>query len=116
MTGLGLIYTQPGHRHLGEVCAAHGVTRDQLTRADKSWPIVAARHDLMFRLCVIEKWGKPKVGRFLRKDPQTVYHGVRKYAAQHIGTSPRATLTQIRAAWIASRSEHGQITQGRAAA
>jgi hypothetical protein len=86
------IETQPGHRHLAEVCATHGLFREQLNGHCKTQKIADARHDLWFRLVIIEGFSLPKAGRIrgTRYDHTSVLHGVRKIAAQTLDTHPRS--------------------------
>ena len=74
-TGLTLIDTQPGHRHMAEVCAAHGLTRENLRSWNKSQRYVRARKELWFRLMIVERtFSFPEAGRLTRKDHTTVLH------------------------------------------
>jgi chromosomal replication initiation ATPase DnaA len=98
-TGLTLINDQPGRRHMAEVCAAHGLTREQMRGWNKTQKHVNARKDLWFRLVIIEQWSLPEAGRMTRKDHTTVLYGLRRYAAEILGTPPKASLAEIREAY-----------------
>ena len=104
-TGLTLINDQPGHRHMAEVCAAHGLTREQMRGWNKTQKHVNARKDLWFRLVIVEGWSFPEAGRMTRKDHTTVLYGLRRYAAEMLGTPPKARLDEIREAWHAAQMQ-----------
>lgn len=100
------IDNQPGHRHLAEVCAAHGLFREQLNGHSKRRNLAVARHELWFRLVILEGFSLPEAGRIrgARYHHTSVLHGVRKVATETLETSPKATLDQIRKAWQASEA------------
>ena len=109
-TGLTLIDNQPGHRHMAEVCAAHGLTRENLRSWNKSQRYVRARKELWFRLMIVERtFSFPEAGRLTRKDHSTVIYGMRKYAAELLGTRPNAGLDEIRLAYDAECSKALQV-------
>jgi chromosomal replication initiation ATPase DnaA len=99
MTGLEHISAQPGHRHMAEVCALHGVTRDDLRSWNKARFIVNARKEFWFRLKIILGWSWSETARATRKDHTTALYGVRQWAHKHLGTRPKASQDEIAAAW-----------------
>ena len=98
-TGLTLIDTQPGHRHLAEVCALTGLTRDNLRSWNKTKPYVRARKQLWFRLKFIAGFSWTEAARMTRKDHSTAIYGVRQWSSEHLGTHPKAKEAEIAAAW-----------------
>ena len=90
---------------MAEVCAAHGLTREQMRGWSKTQKHVNARKDLWFRLVIVEGWSFPEAGRMTRKDHTTVLYGLRRYAAEMLGTPPKARLDEIREAWHAAQMQ-----------
>ena len=97
--GLTLIENQPGHRHMAQVCAITGLTRDNLRSWNKTGPYVHARRQLWFRLKIIEGFSWNETSAMTRKDHTTALYGVRRWAAEHLGTPAKASSAEIRAAW-----------------
>lgn len=95
------IENQPGHRHIAEICAIHGLFREQLNGHCKTQKIADARHELWFRLVILEGFSLPKAGRIRGTEYHhtSVLHGVRKVASETLNTPYEATLAQIREAW-----------------
>lgn len=105
--------------HIQLVCKTHHLPAEPILGANKTVPIVAARRELLHRLCVIawvdaieagmsslrarEIHSLPRVGRSLRKHHTTVLYAIRQFSAEHYGTRPKATLAEMRAAYAASR-------------
>jgi hypothetical protein len=98
-TGLTLINDQPGHRHMAEVCAAHGLTREQMRGWNKTQKHVNARKDLWFRLKFIAGFSWTEAARMTRKDHSTAIYGVRQWSSEHLGTHPKAKEAEIASAW-----------------
>jgi hypothetical protein len=95
------IDTQPGHRHLAEVCAAHRLSRAELKGPIKLRIFTRGRQDFWFRLMVIERtFSYPEVARMSGdRDHTTVLYGVRKFASRHLRTPETARIEEIRSAW-----------------
>ena len=65
---------------LFEVCNKHGLTVHELVGPQRSYPIVAARHEAMWRMTKETQMSLPQIGRRLGgRDHTTVIHGVRKH-------------------------------------
>jgi|TARA_X000001316_G_C920639_1_gene34825 hypothetical protein len=59
---------------------------------------VEARWAFWFYLVIEEGWSLTRSARRIKYDHTTVLYGLRKYAAEHLGTDPKATLEDIRQA------------------
>ena len=96
---------QIGQRNLDEVIAQYGVSRTDLLRGSKSPRHVEPRQELWFRLTIIEGFSLTRAARLCGAQfhHTTVLHGVRSLAVRALGTSPKATLAEIRAAWEAQQ-------------
>lgn len=98
-TVLTAVDNQPGHRHMAEVCAITGLTRDNLRSWNKTQRYVRARKQLWFRLKFLAGFSWPEAARMTRKDHSTAIYGVRQWASEHLGTHPKAKEAEIAAAW-----------------
>lgn len=123
MTTQGL--NTPRQTHIDAVCKAHHLRYVQIQEWKKTPARVAARRELLHRLCVIawvdaieagmsslrarEIHSLPRVGRSLRKHHTTVLYAIRQFSAEHYGTRPKATLAEMRAAYAASRQGKMEI-------
>ena len=100
--------------HTAIVCQTHKLKFEELRGWCKKRHIVAARRELWHRLLVVA-WAdaimagtEPKVmsltagGRYLRKDHSTVFYALRCHSADLYGTPPKARLSDIREAYLAS--------------
>lgn len=68
---------------LDEVCAKHGMTRAQVLSVRRAVPIVAARHEAMYRLSKETSMSLPAIGRRMGgKDHTTVLHAIRRHEAK----------------------------------
>jgi len=90
---------KPGNVHMESVCQSHGLTRQNLRSWDKRQAYVRARKELWFRLKFIAGFSWPEAAGMTRKDHTTALYGVRQWANQHLGTSPKAKEAEIAAAW-----------------
>lgn len=104
--------------HTAIVCQSHKLTQDDLRGWSKKPPIVAARRELMHRLCVVAwveamragadplkaqfQHSLTSVGTWLRKDHTTALYAIRTLSAEVYGTRPRASLAEMRAAYAES--------------
>lgn len=71
------------HRIIRNVCQKHGFTLGELYSARRAWPLVAARHEAMYRLSKETSMSIPAIGRRLGgRDHSTVLYGVKKHAAK----------------------------------
>ena len=65
---------------LREVCAAHGVTMDQLTSHNRSKKFIDARMLAYYRLHKELGLSLPQIGRYIGdRDHSTVYYGIKRY-------------------------------------
>lgn len=100
--------------HTAIVCQSHQLKFEDLRGWCKKRPVVAARRELWHRLLVVA-WAdaimagvEPKIaslpasGTYLRKDHTTVLYALRRFSAEHYGTPPKARLSDIREAYLAS--------------
>lgn len=72
----------PAQRIIRDICQKHGVTMGELLSARRARPLVAARHEAMYRLSKETSMSLPAIGRRMGgRDHTTVIHGVRKHAA-----------------------------------
>lgn len=68
---------------INEICRKHGFTKSELLSARRAVPLVAARHEAMYRLSKETSLSLPMIGRRLGgRDHTTVLHGIRKYTAK----------------------------------
>lgn len=68
-------------RVIADVCAAHGMSRDELMGRSRHSPLVRARQEAMWRVKHETGWALTRVGRCFGRDHSTVLHGVRKHQA-----------------------------------
>jgi len=69
-----------------EVATKHHITVAELIGGQRSSPIVAARHEAMYRMKTETAMNLPAIGRRLGgRDHTTVLHGVRRYEASLLG-------------------------------
>lgn len=69
-----------GQRIVLEVCEKHGFTRQELFGERRGRPLVAARHEAMYRLSKETSMSFPAIGRRMGgRDHSTVIHGVRQH-------------------------------------
>ena len=66
---------------LSEVCAKHNVAVHHVMSLRRSQHIVAARHEVCWRLREETNWSLPQIGRFLGRDHTSVLHACRSYEA-----------------------------------
>lgn len=67
-------------RIIRQVCEKHGFTRGELFSARRNRPLVAARHEAMYRLSKETSMSFPAIGRRMGgKDHSSVIHGVRQH-------------------------------------
>ena len=107
--------------HFQSVARAHSVPVSVFRADDKRHPVVAARRELIHRLCVVswadaimagvdpkrakELHSLPRVGMWVNKDHTTCLYALRTYSAAEFGTGPKASLAEMRAAYQASLDE-----------
>lgn len=75
----------PGHwlEVIDQVCAKHSLTRAELLSSRRDRPLVAARHEAMYRMSKETSMSLPAIGRRMgNKDHTTVLHGIRKHKAK----------------------------------
>ena len=104
--------------HFQQTAAAHGVSPSVFRADDKRHPVVAARRELIHRLCVVawadaimagvsharakELHSLPRVGMWVHKDHTTCLYALRIYSAAEFGTGPKAKLSEMRQAYLES--------------
>lgn len=66
---------------LSEVCAKHNVAVHHVMSKRRSRHVVAARHEVCWRLREETNWSLPQIGRFLGRDHTSVMHACRCYDA-----------------------------------
>lgn len=110
MTGLGRIkHLPPAYcmatvkRQAAKITEETGVTLEQLCTPSKRRYIVAARWDLWAALMLQEGWTTWRMAHRFNVDHTTALYGLRKWAVDRLGTAPKATLAEIRAAWEAQQ-------------
>lgn len=65
-----------------DVCNKHGISKSELLSPRRAVPIVAARHEAMYRMSKETTMSLPAIGRRMGgRDHTTVLHGIRKYEA-----------------------------------
>ncbi|UJW87909.1 helix-turn-helix domain-containing protein [Devosia sp. SL43] len=72
----------PGHwlEIIDQVCVKHDITRGELLSSRRARPIVAARHEAMYRMSKETSMSLPAIGRRLGdKDHTTVLSGIRRH-------------------------------------
>ena len=75
------VISQP-HLIMREVCDKHGISKSELLSPRRAVPIVAARHEAMYRMSKETTMSLPAIGRRMGgRDHTTVLHGIRKYEA-----------------------------------
>ena len=104
--------------HFQQTAAAHNVPASVFRADDKRHPVVAARRELIHRLCVVS-WAEaimagvdpkrakelhslPRVGMWVNKDHTTCLYALRIYSAKVYGTREKATLLEMRLAYLAT--------------
>ena len=104
--------------HFQQTAAAHNVPASVFRADDKRWIVVAARRELIHRLCIVA-WAEaimsgvdpirarelrslPRVGMWVNKDHTTCLYALRQYSAAKFGTGPKAKLGEMREAYMAS--------------
>lgn len=66
-----------------EVCKKHRLAKSELLSSRRAVPLVAARHEAMYRMSTETSMSLPMIGRQLGcRDHTTVLHGIRKYTAK----------------------------------
>lgn len=65
-----------------EVAIKHNVMPAEMLSAQRAYNLVAARHEVMYRLKTETTMSLPAIGKKLGKDHTTVLHGVRKHKAR----------------------------------
>lgn len=81
----------------------HRVSYAQVLGQSKKREVVRARQEFWVELLFGLGYSLPKAGRVTGgHDHTTVLYGVRRFGMDHLGTSPKAGLEEIRAAWVAS--------------
>ena len=104
--------------HFQQTAAAHNVPASVFRADNKTWVVVAARRELIHRLCIVawaeaimagvsharakELHSLPRVGLWVNKDHTTCLYALRQYSAAKFGTGPKAKLGEMREAYMAS--------------
>ncbi len=78
---------------LDEVCAQHGVPHALVLSVARTAPIIAARHEVMYRLAAETAMSLPQIGRKLGRDHTSVLHGIRVHARRRGLPLPRRPST-----------------------
>ena len=79
---------------------------ERLTTHGKWRPLVKARQEAWARIIIETGYSSPRVARITGGfDHTSVLYGVRQYAARTLGTAPKASLSEIRAAYFAQTME-----------
>jgi len=99
----------PAEAHIAAILQAYNINRQDLLGPSKVWTFCKPRRELFARLvCEPLKFSAgepvyrslPLAGKIVgRRDHTTVFYGLRKWAAEHLGTPPKARLAQIREAY-----------------
>jgi chromosomal replication initiation ATPase DnaA len=105
----------PAEAHISAILQAYSLKRADLLGPSKHQDHCVPRRELFARLiCEPFKFcggepvyrSLPLAGKIVgRRDHSTVFYGLRKWAAEHLGTPPKAKVAQIRAAYIARPQE-----------
>lgn len=66
---------------VAEVCDKHNVAVNDVMSLRRSKSIVAARHEVCWRLREETNWSMPQIGRFMGRDHTSVLYGCRCYDA-----------------------------------
>jgi hypothetical protein len=98
-------------RVLHRVVNLHNVPVELIKSTRMFAPVVKARRDAWYELVIVEGLSLPTAsyvtsGKWHNFHHTSVLYGVRSYAAKTVGTPPKASLNQIRAA---HRSFHGEM-------
>jgi chromosomal replication initiation ATPase DnaA len=104
----------PAEAHIAAILQAYPkINRQDLLGPSKVWTHCKPRRELFARLvCEPLKFSAgepvyrslPAVGKIVgRRDHTTVFYGLRKWAAEHLGTHSKARLAEIRDAWQAAQ-------------
>ncbi len=100
----------PAEAHIAAILQAYPkIKRQDLLGPSKVWTFCKPRRELFVRLvCEPSRFSGAQpvyrpltaVGKIVgRRDHTTVFYGLRKWAAEHLGTPPKARLAQIREAY-----------------
>jgi chromosomal replication initiation ATPase DnaA len=71
----------PGLKIMREVCEKHGVAVSDIVSRRRTKDLVLPRHEIMWRIRHETPASLPQIGRLMRRDHTSVYHGIRKYEA-----------------------------------
>ena len=74
---------QKGELLIDEVCKKHGVTLADIHGRRRFRKVVAARNEVMYRLCVELRWSMPAVAKKLKRDHSTVHYGRNRHACEN---------------------------------
>jgi chromosomal replication initiation ATPase DnaA len=115
ITGLTTTPGLPAEAHIAAILQAYTVKRGDLLGPSKAQNHCRPRRELFARLiCEPLKFvngepryrSLPQAGKIVgRRDHSTVFYGLRKWSAEHLGTHPKAKVAQIRAAYIANQPQ-----------
>jgi chromosomal replication initiation ATPase DnaA len=86
-------------KRLDLVSGSHGMTFPQLCKPKKTQDMVQARQHMAFYLVIVEGYMLDSAGALLGQHHTTVLYSVRRYAAEHLGTHPKARLDEVREAY-----------------
>lgn len=79
-------------------CEFAGVPLETIMTPCKRQPWVRARWAFWYHLVIVEGWSLPRAARRVKYDHTTVLYGLRRYAAETLGTDMGFTLADIRQA------------------
>lgn len=83
---------------IAAACRFAGVSFEDIASPSRKPAISIARRAYWYFLVIEEGWSLPKAGRYTGHHHTSPLKGVQKYAAEHLGTDPKATLEDIRQA------------------
>lgn len=108
--------TLPATAHIAAILQNYPVSKEHLLGPSKAHRHVVARRELFIRLmCTPFGFADdgspvyrslPQAGKIVgKRDHTTVLYSIRIYAREHFGTRPKASVAEIRSAWIAAMAE-----------
>lgn len=85
-------------RILTRIATQHGLTLEQVIRADKSKAIAKPRQHVWLDTCLELGWTTSQAGRRLKRDYSTIIYGRQKAASERYGLPPKASWGEIQSA------------------
>ena len=112
MTTKGLRIPTPkeqAEQAIADTAARYGISKDRVLVPCKKHEDIPRRHAVWLDLLCEYGWSSWKLGLKMKRNHSTILYGVRKAARARYGTPPKARLSDIREAYLASVRQSAPI-------